>query len=66
MELNFTNSDYYGQVHTNEDDKVIRQGKGVMKYHTGRVYEGTWHNDTREGEGYEKFENGNVYKGKFK
>jgi hypothetical protein len=33
MELNFASADYYGQVHTTENDTVIRQGKGVVKYH---------------------------------
>ena len=66
MELNFANADYYGQVHTQDDDTVIRQGKGVMKYHSGRIYEGNWLEDMREGEGYERFENNNVYKGRFK
>ena len=64
MELNYQNADYYGQVEEREG-KVYRQGKGVMRYHSGRIYEGTWDNDQRSGEGYEKFENGNVYKGNF-
>lgn len=66
MELNFANADYYGQVLTLDDDTVIRNGKGVMKYHSGRIYEGTWLQDTRHAEGYERFENSNVYKGNFK
>jgi hypothetical protein len=64
MELNFQKSDYYGQVEE-VNDKVVREGKGVMKYHSGRTYEGTWSEDRRTGEGYEMFENGNIYKGSF-
>lgn len=64
MELNFQNADYYGQVDEKqsseaEEQAVIRKGKGVLKYHSGRVYEGMWDNDLRNGEGYERFENGN-------
>jgi len=40
-----------------------RQGKGVMKYKSGRLYEGDWLKDLRHGRGYEKYENGNVYIG---
>ena len=76
MELNFQNSDYYGQVQEMEDGTVIRNGKGVLKYHSGRIFEGTWVNDMRDGEGYEKFSSSansklkepvawNVYKGSF-
>ena len=42
-----------------------RNGKGVMKYKCGRIYEGDWMNDVRHGRGFEKYENGNVYLGQF-
>jgi hypothetical protein len=36
---------------------------GIMKYKSGRLFEGTWQNDLRHGRGYEKYENGNFYLG---
>lgn len=42
-----------------------RQGKGVMRYKTGRIYEGDWINDLRDGKGFERYANGNIYKGDF-
>lgn len=42
-----------------------RHGKGVMKYKSGRVYEGDWKEDIRHGRGYERYENGNIYIGQF-
>jgi hypothetical protein len=30
-----------------------RDGLGIMKYSSGRLYEGNWYDDMREGEGYE-------------
>lgn len=56
MEINYQNADYYGQVKEGNDGSVIRNGKGVLKYHSGRIYEGTWVDDLREGDGYERFE----------
>jgi len=64
MEINYENADYYGQVEDTEE-RSIRNGKGVLKYHSGRIYQGPWLDDQRNGEGYEQFENGNVYKGNF-
>ena len=42
-----------------------REGKGVMLYRSGRVYEGDWKGELRHGRGYEKYANGNVYIGAF-
>lgn len=42
-----------------------RQGKGVMSYANGRVYEGEWLANKREGTGFERFQNGNSYQGFF-
>jgi len=38
-------------------------GKGVMIYNNGWVYEGEWMSDKRHGEGYERYSNGNKYEG---
>jgi hypothetical protein len=43
----------------------MREGKGIMEYNNGRVYEGNWVNDLRNGTGYEKYANGNFYSGEF-
>jgi hypothetical protein len=51
---------FYGEVIERK-----RQGKGIMKYKSGRVYEGDWSNDVRHGHGYERYQNGNVYTGQF-
>lgn len=37
----------------------------MQTYVSGRVYEGSWHEDKRHGKGYEMFRSGNVYKGDF-
>ena len=31
----------------------LREGRGVIIYESGRVYEGYWHTDKRHGSGYE-------------
>jgi hypothetical protein len=43
------------------DENNKRNGKGVIVYKNGRVYEGDWLDDKRQGRGYELFSNGNVY-----
>ncbi len=43
-----------------------REGKGLMKYNNGRIYEGEWCNDLRDGKGLETYPNGNSYEGEFK
>ena len=40
-----------------------RNGKGIMIYSNGRVFEGEWMNDKRNGNGYERYSNGNRYEG---
>lgn len=40
-----------------------RNGKGVMIYTNGRLFEGDWAEDLREGRGYERHANGNIYIG---
>lgn len=43
---------YRGQI----DAKTSkRHGLGVQTYVSGRVYEGSWHEDKRQGKGYEIF-----------
>ena len=56
MEINYQDSDYYGQITEKDDGSVFRSGKGVLKYHSGRIYQGCWVDDLREGDGYERFE----------
>jgi len=42
-----------------------REGRGIMKYTSNRVYEGDWKNDIRTGKGFERYTN-NTYVGEFK
>jgi hypothetical protein len=61
----FRKKRYVDAVYFGEVVDMKRNGKGVMKYKTGRVYEGDWLNDLRHGHGYERYHNGNVYLGSF-
>lgn len=61
----FKKKRYVDAVYFGEHNNGRREGKGVMKYKSGRVYEGEWLNDLRHGRGYERYENGNVYLGQF-
>ena len=36
---------------------------GLMRYKSGRFYEGHWYNDMREGKGFERYANGHTYEG---
>ena len=48
----FPDAIYFGECEKKAGGKLIRQGKGVMKYHKDRVYEGEWEEDQRHGRGY--------------
>lgn len=66
----FPDAIYIGEVNkdlpeTDEDEDPLRQGKGIMLYKNGRIYEGEWRKDLRTGRGYEKYTNGNEYEGDF-
>lgn len=52
---------FFGEVERNPLNKLIRQGQGVMRYRSGRVFEGDWDDDVRHGRGFEKYVNGNTY-----
>jgi len=65
MEITYRTSIFYGEVKEFDDGRWIKEGKGVLMYETGRIYEGSWKNNKRDGIGFEKFENGNVYQGDF-
>jgi hypothetical protein len=45
MEITYRTSKYYGEVKELESSKVHKHGKGVLLYHSGRVYEGSWYNN---------------------
>lgn len=57
----YKDSIYRGEI----NKKRKREGRGVIVYDTGRIYEGLWMNDKRDGRGYELFSNGNTYQGEF-
>lgn len=61
----FKKKRYIDAIYFGEIVETKRNGKGVMKYKTGRVFEGDWLNDLRHGKGYERYQNGNVYIGYF-
>lgn len=58
----FKNSAYVGQL----DQNMKRCGRGVIRYESGRIYEGSWQDDVRHGQGFEHFANGSQYLGEYK
>lgn len=58
----YKESVYIGELDKNTN---MRHGKGVIKYQSRRLYEGSWHQDKRHGLGFERFANGNTYKGEY-
>ena len=63
---NFLVKQYKDSIYRGEVNKAKkREGRGVVVYETGRIYEGTWLNDKRHGKGYELFTNGNTYHGQY-
>jgi len=61
--LQYKDAIYWGLV---DSDTNLRNGKGVMVYESGWVYEGEFEQDVWEGHGYEKYDNQNIYIGYFK
>ena len=53
---------YYGEV----DQNSLKEGKGAIFYHNGKVYEGQFKNDVKEGQVLEQFLDCSVYSGHFK
>lgn len=43
--------------------RIVKQGKGKMKYLSGDEYEGNWDDDMKNGYGVMKYSNGFTYKG---
>lgn len=63
---NFNVKQYKDSIYRGEiNEKRKREGKGVIVYETGRIYEGEWSHDKRHGRGYELFSNGNTYQGDY-
>lgn len=56
----YPESTYFGEL-----ESMKRQGIGIIKYQSGRIYEGNWKNDFRDGKGFEKFPNGSTYDGAY-
>jgi hypothetical protein len=64
---NFAVKKYSDSIYMGEVSKEgFREGKGIIAYKTGRVYEGHWFRDLREGKGYERYPNGNIFDGDYK
>lgn len=57
----YKDSIYRGEI----NKKRKRNGKGVVVYDAGRIYEGEWNEDKRAGRGFELFSNGNKYQGQY-
>ena len=57
----YKDSLYRGEVNANKK----REGRGVIVYETGRIFEGTWLADKRHGKGFELFPNGNTFHGEY-
>jgi hypothetical protein len=53
---------YYGTL----NDKLEKNGRGIMTWSDGRKYNGTWKDDTISGIGEYTASNTNVYRGEFK
>ena len=51
----FKKKRYVDALYFGELSETKRNGKGVMKYKSGRVYEGDWIKDLRHGRGYERY-----------
>ena len=43
--------------------RIVKQGRGKMKYLSGDEYEGNWKNDMKNGRGVMKYADGYTYKG---
>ena len=56
---------YSNGIYLGEMKAFYRQGKGVYKWNSGKIYEGEWKNSLMDGEGI-MTENGNVTKGTWK
>ena len=59
--LNFVDGIYEGEYTFGN----IREGKGIMRYFNGEVYEGNWENNMISGNGSMRYANGDVYAGEF-
>jgi len=58
---NFGIKQYKDALYRGEINERKRNGKGIIVYKTGRVYEGDWNMDRRDGRGFELFINKNTY-----
>jgi hypothetical protein len=65
MSEKFKKKRYVDAIYFGEIERMRRNGIGVMKYKSGRLYEGEWVDDIRDGKGFEKYANGNIYLGLF-
>lgn len=65
MVRRFPDAYFIGECVKSQNSKTLRQGKGIMKYQNGRLFEGEWENDQRHGRGYERYPNANIYQGEF-
>ena len=60
MIINFPDAEYFGEILNGK-----RDGQGIIRYKSGRIYEGYWKNGLRHGEGSEIFSNKNRFEGTY-
>ena len=70
--INYSDGVYTGEYFENNvcpDDKIVkkimRSGKGTMKYKNGDFYDGNWMDDRKNGKGIMRYANGDVYEGEW-
>jgi hypothetical protein len=58
----FNNNPYFAEE---GGEEYIREGKGIMRYTNGDVYDGKWDDDYKHGHGIMTYANGDVYTGEW-
>ncbi|EGD81036.1 hypothetical protein PTSG_10979 [Salpingoeca rosetta] len=58
-------SKYIGGFQISERKFVVREGKGLMKFANGSIYDGEWSNDKMHGHGKLTLSDGTQYEGSF-
>lgn len=70
--INDEDGEYIGEYFVNNVcpdgkmvEKIIKSGKGTMKYKNGDFYDGNWKDNRKDGKGIMKYANGDFYHGKW-
>ena len=66
-QVNYGNDKYIGEyIIIDEDELPVKNGKGILEYSNGDIYNGKFKNDLKDGFGIFRFFNGDTYNGFFK